>query len=65
MSITQNHHDAISAIELAIGEAERLHERTLLELVADPETGELRPIAVVSDNGPAFKATGFARYIDS
>ena len=65
VSMTQNHGDAISAIELAIREAERLHNRPLLELVADPETGELRPIAVVSDNGPAFKAHGFTRYIDS
>ena len=65
VSISQNHHNAITAIELAIDEAERLHDRSLLELVADPATGELRPIAVVSDNGPAFKATGFARFIDS
>ena len=65
VSMTQNHHDAITAIELAIGEAERLNDCTLLELVSDPDTGELRPIALVSDNGPAFKATGFERYIAS
>ena len=65
VSISRNHHDAISAIELAIDEAERLHDRSLLELLADPATGELRPIAVVPDNGPAFKATGFERYIAS
>ncbi len=65
VSMTQNHHDAIAAVELAIGEAERLHDRSLIELLTDPDTGELRPIAVVSDNGPAFKATGFCRFIDS
>jgi transposase InsO family protein len=65
VSMTQNHHDAISAIQLAIDEAERLNDMTLLEMLTDPVTGELRPIAVVSDNGPAFKATGFERFIDS
>jgi putative transposase len=65
VSMSQNHHDAITAIHLAIDEAERLHDRALLELLTDPDTGELRPIAVVSDNGPAFKATGFERFIDS
>jgi transposase InsO family protein len=65
VSMTQNHHDAITAIGLAIEEAERLNDQALLELLTDPKTGELRPIAVVSDNGPAFKADGFARFIDS
>lgn len=65
VSMTQNHHDAIAAIRLAIEEAERLNDMTLLELLTDAVTGELRPIAVVSDNGPAFKATGFERYIAS
>jgi putative transposase len=65
VSMTQNHHDAITAIELAIAEAERLHDRSLLELLTDPETGEPRPIAVVSDNGPACTATRFERFIDS
>lgn len=65
VSMTQNHHDAITAIQLAIEEAERLNVQTLLELLTDPQTGELRPIAVVSDNGPAFKANGFAHFIDS
>ncbi len=38
---------------------------TLMELLTDPLTRELRPIAVVSDNGPAFKADGFERFIGS
>jgi transposase InsO family protein len=63
VSMTQNHNDAISAIQMAIGEAERLNDCRLLDLLADPDSGELRPIAVVSDNGPAFKADGFARFI--
>ena len=33
--------------------------------MTNPDTGEVRPIALVTDNGPAFKATGFARFLDS
>ena len=65
VSMTQNHHDAITAIELAIDEAERLNDCILRELLTDPHTAELKPIAVVSDNGPVFKADGFARFIAS
>jgi len=65
VSMTQNHRDAISAVELAIDEAETLLGHSLVEVLTDPLTGEIRPIALVSDNGPAFKADGFARFIDS
>ena len=30
-----------------------------------PATGELTPIVVVSDNGPAFKSVGFTMHMDS
>ena len=59
------HHDAFMAIQLAIDEAERLNDTTLLKLLTDPATEEIRPIALITDNGPAFKADGFARFIDS
>ena len=66
VTTTQNHQDAIAAIRIAIAEAERLRGGTpLLEQLTNPDTGELRPIALVTDNGPAFKAGGFARFIDS
>ena len=65
VSTTQNHRDAITAVTLAITEAERLLGITLAEELTDPVTGEIRPIALVTDNGPAFKAKGFARFIDS
>jgi putative transposase len=38
--------------------------RPLAELLADPVTGELRPIALVTDNGPCFKSVRFAAYIE-
>ena len=31
---------------------------------ADPETGEIRPIALVTDNGPCFKAARLAAFIE-
>ena len=62
VSTTQNHRDAI---ELAIAETERLLGTTLKHALADEETGELRPIALVTDNGPCFKAARFATFIES
>jgi putative transposase len=38
--------------------------RPLAELLADPVSGEIRPIAVVTDNGPCFKSVRFAAYIE-
>jgi putative transposase len=50
VSTTANHRDAIETVEQAIGESERLAGCPLAELLADPVTGEVRPIAVVTDN---------------
>ena len=53
VSPTQNHRDAIKTVELALAETERLLGRTLLEhVITDHETGEIRPVALVTDNGP-------------
>ena len=52
VSTTANHRDAIETVEQAIAESERVTGRPLAELLTDPATGEIRPIAVVSDNGP-------------
>ena len=64
VSTTANHRDAIETLEQAIQESERLTGRPLAELLADPVTGEIRPIAVVTDNGPCFKSVRFAAYIE-
>ena len=64
VSPTQNHHDAIAAVQVALDETERLLGRTLLETITVEETGELRPVAIVTDNGPCFKSHPFARFID-
>jgi putative transposase len=64
VSTTANHRDAIETVEQAIAESDRLTGRPLAELLSDPLTGEIRPIAVVTDNGPCFKSVRFAAYIE-
>jgi transposase InsO family protein len=64
VSTTANHPDAIETVEQAIAESERLSGRPLAELLVDPLTGEIRPIALVTDNGPCFKSVRFAAYIE-
>lgn len=64
-SPTKTTTDTILAIEAAIGELERLLGRTLREECVDPETGELEPLVLVSDNGACFRSGGFQRFIDS
>ena len=39
--------------------------RPLLSECLDAETGELTPVVIVTDNGPAYKSAAFARYIAS
>ena len=63
VSPTQNQHDAIAAVQLALDETERLLGCTLREHLTDPDTGEIRPVAVVTDNGGCFKSGRFARFI--
>jgi transposase InsO family protein len=63
VSTTQNHRDAITAVTIAIAEAERLLGRPLLEHITDHATGEIRPVVVVTDNGSCFKSNDFAAFI--
>lgn len=62
---TQNHRDAIETVELALAQTKRLLGCSLLDLVTDAETGELRPVALVTDNGPCFKSARFAAFVDA
>ena len=63
-STTKTAHDAIAAVGAAIAEAERLRERRLLEELTDPDTGEITPATIVTDNGSCFRAGAFAAFID-
>lgn len=55
--------DAIAALEAAIARAEGLLGHALLEDCLDARTGELTPLTIVTDNGPAYKSTDFVRFI--
>ncbi len=63
VSTTANHRDAIETVQQAIAETEWLLGRPLKAILSDDESGEIRPIALVTDNGSCFKAARFAAFI--
>ena len=65
VATTANHRDAIETLELALAESERLLGRSLLDAVTDLRTGQIQPVAVVTDNGPCFKSARFAAFVDA
>jgi transposase InsO family protein len=65
VTATQTHREAIAAVEDARCQAHDLLGHSLLDDVTDPQTGEITPVIVVTDNGPCYKAAAFARYITS
>ncbi|MBA2738930.1 MAG: DDE-type integrase/transposase/recombinase [Nocardioidaceae bacterium] len=69
-SPTANQHDAIAAVELALVEAQRLldlgpEQVPLVEHLTDPDSGEIVPIIVVTDNGGPFRSFRFGALIAS
>ena len=54
--------DAISVFEAALAEVETLLGVTWVEDLTDPATGEIVPLVVVTDNGPAMKSVAVARW---
>ena len=65
VTATQTARDAISAIEDARAEVHDLLGRSLLDDITCSATEQITPVIVVSDNGPCYKSSGFARYIAS
>jgi len=65
VTATQTTRDAINSVLLALDAAAELLGRPLIDDLTDRATGEITPIFLVTDNGPCFKSTGFARFIDS
>ena len=58
--------DATEAVRIASAEAKRIGGAPLSSLLPlDPETGAIRRIKLVTDNGSAFKGAAFARFIAS
>lgn len=63
-SPTANQHDAIAAVELALAEAQRLAGAVpLVEQLTDPDTGQVVPITLVTDNGGPFRSFRFGALI--
>lgn len=62
---TQTGPDAVVSVQAAIDEAARLLDRPLVDDLVDPDTGEITPIFLVTDNGPCFKSATFERFIAS
>lgn len=57
--------DAIRSIRAAIASAEQILGHSLLEDCTDPDTGEITPVVIVTDNGAAYKSAAFAAFIAS
>ena len=54
--------DLLGALETAIDDAEALLGRPLVVDCLDEATGEIVPLVVVTDNGPAMKSVAAARW---
>ena len=65
VTTTKTWREAVGALENARGVVQDLLGVPLLEDCTCPETGQIIPVIVVSDNGPCYRAVGFARYIAS
>lgn len=65
VTATQTARDAINAIENARCHVHDLLGRPLVDDVTHPDTGQITPVIIVSDNGPCYKSSRFARYIAS
>jgi transposase InsO family protein len=63
VSATSTQHDAIGAVELAMRTAEKLSGHRLVEDCVDRQTGEIRALSLVTDNGSAFKSARFANFV--
>jgi transposase InsO family protein len=63
VSATKTWRDAVGVLETARERAHELLGRPLLDDLTDPQTGEITPVILVSDNGACYRAAGFARHI--
>ena len=57
-------HDAIAAVELALGEADQLLGRPLVDLADVDDEGKVQPVVtIVTDNGGPFRSFTFEAFI--
>lgn len=62
LSPTATGTDLARAFDLAVAAAEELLGGPLLDDLVDPVTGEIIPLKIVTDNGPAMKSNAVARW---
>ena len=62
VTATQTATDLLAALDTAEHTAQTLLGRPLIEDCVDAVTGEVVPISVVTDNGPAMKSVAAARW---
>lgn len=62
MAATKTASDMIAALEEAISHAETLIGGPLEDDCVDPNTGELTPLIIVTDNGPAMRSIAVASW---
>ena len=62
VATTQTASDMIAALEVAIIAAETLLAGRLEDDCVDPATGEIGPLVIVTDNGPAMRSGAVARW---
>jgi putative transposase len=65
VTATKTWREAVGALEAARERAGEVLGTPLISDLVDRQTGELHPIRVVTDNGPCYKSSAFARYIRS
>lgn len=63
VSVTKTARDAIAALELARDRASELLGRPLIDDCTDPDSGQISPLILVTDNGSCFRAGDFARHL--
>lgn len=63
VSGTSGARDAIHGLEAALTRAAELLGHPLLDDCTDPVTGDVSPVVIVTDNGPAFKSDAFRHFI--
>ncbi len=62
VATTQGATDLIAALQRAVDAAEALLGRPLTQDCTDAATGEIHPLVIVTDNGPAMKSVAVARW---
>ena len=62
VTVTQTAGDLLGALQRAVEAAEALLGQPLVEDCIDETTGEITPLVIVSDNGPAMKSAAVARW---